>query len=230
MRDIQQQLSFIHQKISASVERYQRRPEDVQLLAVSKTQPAEKVAQAYDAGQRAFGENYLQEARDKQQALAELAIEWHFIGPIQSNKTREIAEHFSWVHSVDRLKIAKRLSQQRPEHMPDLNICLQVNIDNEPTKSGISVSELKELVSAIGELPKLKLRGLMVIPAKRDSVEEQRAVFAQVHAQLRELSQQHPALPLDTLSMGMSDDMEAAIAEGANIVRIGSALFGPRNT
>ncbi|MFT5116690.1 MAG: pyridoxal phosphate enzyme (YggS family) [Kiritimatiellia bacterium] len=221
-------LSSIQQKIAAVVKLHKRSAAEVQLLAVSKTQSPSRMLEAYHAGQRAFGENYLQEARDKQEVLKELDIEWHFIGPIQSNKTREIAEHFQWVHSVDRLKIAKRLSQQRPVQLPPLNICLQVNIDDEPTKAGVSLAELPPLMNSINALPQIHLRGLMAIPAKRDSIRQQQAVFSKIANALKHLTLSNPSLTLDTLSMGMSADMEAAIAAGATIVRVGSAIFGPR--
>ncbi len=198
----------------------------VGLLAVSKTQPADAIRQAHvAAGLRDFGENYLQEALDKQLQLADLPLSWHFIGPIQSNKTRPIAEHFDWVHSVDRLKIAERLSAQRPAQLPPLNVCLQVNVSLEPSKSGCSLEEAPALARAIAQLPNLRLRGLMAIPAPSDDPQQQRAAFAR----LRQLQQALSAdLALDTLSMGMSQDLEAAIAEGATWVRIGTALFGAR--
>jgi pyridoxal phosphate enzyme (YggS family) len=222
------QLSSIQQKIAAAAKRHKRSAEEIQLLAVSKTQSPSRILEAYHAGQRAFGENYLQEARDKQEVLKGLDIEWHFIGPIQSNKTREIAENFQWVHSVDRLKIATRLSQQRPTQLPPLNICLQVNIDEEPTKAGVSLAELPQLMNSINALPQIHLRGLMAIPAKRDSLSQQQAVFSKIADALKDLTLSNPSLTLDTLSMGMSADMEAAIAAGATIVRVGSAIFGPR--
>lgn len=227
MPDIAQRLAAVQQSISDAAIAHQRCAKDIQLLAVSKTQPPSSILEAYQAGQTAFGENYLQEARDKQEALNLADIEWHFIGPIQSNKTQEIALHFQWVHSVDRLKIASRLSQQRPAHLPPLNICLQINIDNEPTKSGVLLEQLPPLVEAINTLPQLQLRGLMVIPAKRNS-KEQQVIFAEVRQILNQLNTSQPLLQLDTLSMGMSDDMDAAIAAGSTIVRIGSAIFGPR--
>ena len=202
----------------------------VSLLAVSKTFPAEAVLEAYACGQRAFGENYLQEGLAKMEAVAAALpgqqVEWHFIGPIQSNKTRPIAEHFDWVHTVDRLKIAQRLAEQRPLAMGPLNICLQVNISGEASKSGAAVAEVAELARQVAALPNLRLRGLMAIPEPETDVTKQRAAFAR----LRQLAEQLSAngLDLDTLSMGMSGDMTAAIAEGATIVRIGSAIFGSR--
>ena len=202
----------------------------VNLLAVSKTRPPEDIRAAVAAGQIAFGENYLQEALDKIEALRDLSeLEWHFIGPIQSNKTRQIAEAFAWVHSVDRLKIARRLSEQRPDHLPPLNLCLQVNINNEASKSGCRLEQLPELVSAIGELPNLSLRGLMAIPNPDQPEGELRLSFRKLAGTLRTLKQDYPeAGPLDTLSMGMSGDLETAIAEGATWVRVGTAVFGAR--
>ncbi len=201
----------------------------INLLAVSKGQPIAAVEAAWRAGLRHFGENYLQEALAKIAATAALDIEWHFIGHIQTNKTRVIAEHFAWVHSVDRLKIAQRLSAQRPAHLPPLNICLQVNIDNETSKDGVAPGEVATLALAVAALPHLKLRGLMVIPAPATSVAAQRQPFRRTADLLKQLRCVSPALSsLDTLSMGMSEDMEAAIAEGATWIRIGTAIFGPR--
>ncbi|MFG6668641.1 YggS family pyridoxal phosphate-dependent enzyme [Halomonas sp. HNIBRBA4712] len=199
------------------------------LLAVSKTKPAAMVRKAHALGQRAFGENYLQEALDKQRELADLdGLEWHFIGPLQSNKTRAVAEHFAWLHSLERLKIARRLSEQRPEHLAPLNVCLQVNISREPSKAGVAPNEALELAREIAALPKLSLRGLMAIPAPATEFERQREPFAALKALLTELQAELPEAPLDTLSMGMSDDLEAAVQEGATIVRLGSAIFGAR--
>ena len=199
---------------------------DVHLLAVSKTFPAEAVREAYQGGQRAFGENYLQEALDKMALLNDLPLEWHFIGPIQSNKTRPIAENFAWVHGVDRLKVAQRLSEQRPANLPLLNICLQVNVSGEESKSGVAMNEAAQLAQEISRLPHLKLRGLMSIPAPAPGETEQRVAFAKMRVLLQELNQQ--GLSLDTLSMGMSHDFAAAIKEGATIVRVGTAIFGAR--
>jgi len=198
----------------------------VHLLAVSKTFAADAVREAYHAGQSAFGENYLQEALDKIEALRDLPLEWHFIGPIQSNKTRPIAEHFAWVHSVDRLKIAERLAAQRPPHLPPLNICLQVNVSGEESKSGAAPEAVAQLARAVARLPQLRLRGLMAIPAPAEGP-QQRAPFARMRELLADLNRQ--GLQLDTLSMGMSHDYAAAILEGATIVRIGTAIFGSRN-
>jgi pyridoxal phosphate enzyme (YggS family) len=200
--------------------------ENVTLLAVSKAQTAEKLRKAYEAGQTKFGENYLQEALNKQAELTDLNIEWHFIGPIQSNKTQPIAQHFSWVHGVDRLKIAQRLSDARPAELPPLQICLQVNISGEASKSGVTPNELLDLVKAISTLPKLTLRGLMTIPVPSNDEALQRQQFKQMRDLLNDLNKQ--AFALDTLSMGMSSDYKIAIEEGATIVRIGSAIFGAR--
>ena len=204
-----------------------RSENEVCLLAVSKTRSVEEISELAHLGQRAFGENYLQEALDKISALEPLNLEWHFIGPIQSNKTKPIAEQFSWVHSVDRFKIAQRLSAQRPHFAEDLNICLQVNISYEESKSGCLPNEALELAKQIAELPKITLRGLMAIPEATDDVELQKERFRQVRTLFEEIKQETPTL--DTLSMGMSGDLDAAIGEGATIVRIGTALFGPRN-
>jgi pyridoxal phosphate enzyme (YggS family) len=203
---------------------YQRQANSVLLLAVSKTKPASILATAYQAGQRHFGENYLQEAMSKQQALGAFDITWHFIGPIQSNKTKAIASHFDWVHSVDSLKIARRLSEQRPLHLPPLNICLQVNISDETSKSGVHLSELGELCEQLASLPNIKLRGVMAIPAPSEHFEQQCKPYRQLYQTVKSLNKPQ----LDTFSFGMSDDLNAAIAEGSTIVRIGTALFGSR--
>ncbi len=201
-------------------------PAGVGLLAVSKTWPADSVREAAEAGQRAFGENYVQEGVAKVEALAGLGLEWHFIGPLQSNKTRQVANSFAWVHSIDRLKIAERLSEQRDVHLPPLEVCIQVNVSGEASKSGVAPDELPELARAVAALPRLRLRGLMAIPEPTSDVALQRARFAS----LRQLRDQLNAggLQLDTLSMGMSDDLEAAIAEGSTMVRVGTAIFGGR--
>ncbi len=205
------------------------RPENaVTLLAVSKTRPAEDVESAYLSGVRDFGENYLQDALPKIEQLQDLAdIHWHFIGPLQSNKTRQVAEHFHWVHSVDRLKIARRLSEQRPETMPPLNVCIQVNINEEPQKAGVDPAEVQALAEQINGLPGICLRGLMAIPAAGLSEEQQHQTFARMRRLFADLQSRFPEM--DTLSMGMSDDMAAAIAEGSTLVRIGTAIFGPRS-
>ena len=224
MSSIADNIGSVTRRIQKATLKAGRDPDSVRLLAVSKTRPPEDLRAAFEARQQAFGENYLQEALDKIGALDDLdGIEWHFIGPIQSNKTRQIAESFAWVHSVDRLKIARRLSEQRPESLPALNICLQVNINNEDSKSGCTLDELPELVSAISDLPNISLRGLMAIPAPAETSEARRAPLAA----LRQAAQSLP-LDLDTLSMGMSDDLTEAVQEGATIVRVGTALFGQR--
>lgn len=199
----------------------------VRLLAVSKTKPVEDIYNLYKAGQRDFGENYLQEALQKQHALAHLAINWHFIGPIQSNKTRDIANHFQWVHSVDRLKVAQRLNQQRPDYMPPLNICLQVNVDVEDSKSGLLLEDLDAAIKPMLAFKKLRIRGLMAIPTSNQSIENQRRAFRKLRM-AKDKANERLGLNMDTLSMGMSNDLEAAIDEGATIVRIGTAIFGSR--
>ncbi len=226
--NIHENIAKLRDRVRRACANYQRKPADLAILAVSKTRPAEDVRQAYDAGCRDFGENYLQEALDKIAALSDLPLQWHFIGPIQSNKTRAIAEHFHWVHSVDRLKIARRLSEQRPPQLPPLNICLQVNVSGEASKSGCSLADLPELVSQCRDLPNLALRGLMAIPAPAEDETAQRLPFAELATALSRCQSLAP--DMDTLSMGMSADMEAAIAEGATIVRVGTDIFGPRLT
>ncbi|SFH98607.1 hypothetical protein SAMN04515618_10745 [Collimonas sp. OK307] len=232
-------LQAVHSSIQAAATAVSRRPDSVALLAVSKTFGAEMVLEAIAAGQRAFGENYLQEALAKMAAVdlalksgsdagADVLLEWHFIGPIQSNKTRAIAEHFDWAHTVDREKIAQRLSQQRPPHLAPLNICLQVNISGEASKSGMAPSEVLDVARAVVGLPGLTLRGLMAIPEPTEDQQKQRAAFRQTRELLTQLQQELAAPQLDTLSMGMSADMAVAIEEGATIVRVGSAIFGQR--
>lgn len=196
------------------------------LLAVSKTRTPEEIRALAAAGCRDFGENYLQEALDKQDALRDLPLTWHFIGPIQSNKTRAIATHFDWVHSVDRVRIAQRLNEQRPAHLPPLQVCLQVNIDDEATKSGVLADDLPALAAAVVQMPRLCLRGLMCIPEPREAPQDRHIPFAKLRYCMENLNAL--GLGLDSLSMGMSDDLEAAIAEGSTIVRIGTALFGAR--
>jgi len=224
MSTIADNISHVGSRIQTATQAAHRPENSVQLLAVSKTKPAEALREAYAAGLRDFGENYLQEALGKQLELADLPLIWHFIGPIQSNKTRAIAEHFDWVHSVDRLKIAQRLSEQRPAELPPLNICIQVNASGEASKSGCTPADLPALAEAINALPRLKLRGLMAIPEPTEDRAEQDAAFAAVQKLQASLD-----LPLDTLSMGMSHDLESAIAQGATWVRIGTALFGARD-
>lgn len=224
MSTIADNIGLVSQRIRAAADAVQRDASSIHLLAVSKTNPAQAVREAYAAGQLEFGENYLQEALGKQAELTDLPLSWHFIGPIQSNKTRAIAENFAWVHSVDRLKIAQRLSEQRPADLPPLNICIQVNVSGEASKSGCTPADLPALANAISALPRLTLRGLMAIPEPTEDRTEQDAAFATVRDLQNSLN-----LPLDTLSMGMSHDLESAIAQGATWVRIGTALFGARD-
>ena len=224
MSTIADNIVEVEARIRAAALAVQRDVTSIHLLAVSKTKPAAALREAYAAGIRDFGENYLQEARAKQVELADLPLCWHFIGPIQSNKTREIAEHFAWVHSVDRLKIAQRLSDQRPAELPPLNICIQVNVSGEASKSGCTPHDLPALAAAINALPRLKLRGLMAIPEPTEDRAAQDAAFASVRQLQESLN-----MGLDTLSMGMSHDLESAIAQGATWVRIGTALFGARD-
>ena len=224
MSTIAGNIAQVEARIRAAALAVQRDVTSIHLLAVSKTKPAGALREAHAAGIRDFGENYLQEARAKQLELADLPLCWHFIGPIQSNKTRDIAEHFAWVHSVDRLKIAQRLSEQRPADLPPLNICIQVNVSGEASKSGCTPTDLPALAAAISALPRLKLRGLMAIPEPTEDRAEQDAAFAAVRTLQESLN-----MGLDTLSMGMSHDLESAIAQGATWVRIGTALFGARD-
>jgi len=224
--DIIENLRHIQKNIALLSHKYHRTPDSIQLLAVSKTKPVEFIRAAFDAGQTCFGESYLQEVLSKMQSLEDLPIEWHFIGAIQSRKTRELAENFDWVHSVDRLKIALRLSEQRPANLPPLNICLQINISEEASKSGLNMNDVESIVAEIAPLPGLCLRGLMAIPAREDNLNKQREAFSRMRLMLKTLQSRHPEL--DTLSMGMSADMEAAIAEGSTLLRIGSAIFGAR--
>ena len=227
MSKIRHNLQIIGSEIEQSCAAAKRQSEEVQLLAVSKRQGVDAIREAYAAGQRAFGENYVQEMLEKAKFLSNQDIEWHFIGPLQSNKTKEVAAVAAWVHTIDRLKIARRLSEQRPDKLPPLNVCLQVNVNQEASKSGVSLREVEALAELIVSLPNLKLRGLMAIPESTSDVEQQRANFAllaNAQATLNEAGYQ-----LDTLSMGMSGDMDAAIAEGSTIVRIGTAIFGRRS-
>jgi PLP dependent protein len=224
VESISDRITHLQDRIGQAEAAAGRPPGSVRLIAVGKTFPASDLLAAYRAGLRHFGESYLQEALGKQIALGHCDITWHFIGPIQSNKSRPIATHFQWVHSVDRLKIAQRLNEQRPPMLPPLNVCLQVNISGEDSKSGVSPEELPALAHAVAALPRLRLRGLMGIPAPDLPAERQRADFRRLRAALEALA----IRGLDTLSMGMSDDLEAAVMEGATMVRIGSALFGER--
>lgn len=219
-------LDALRARIRAAEVHYGRQPGSVALLAVSKTFPASAIAALHAQGQRCFGESYVQEALVKISELAPLDIEWHFIGRIQSNKTRAIAERFSWVHGLDRLAIAQRLNDQRPAAAAPLNVCIEINVDDESSKAGVALAALPELAHAIAGLPRLRLRGLMALPAPTADVGLQRAAFARAHTALADLRRQ--GLTLDTLSMGTSGDLEAAVAAGATIVRIGTALFGPR--
>ena len=223
---LKQRLAEVDRRIREAEMRFGRSPGSVQLLPVSKTRPAADIACLAQAGNRAFGESYLQEALGKQEELAALGLEWHFIGPIQSNKTQAIARHFDWVHSVDREKIARRLSAQRPPQLPPLNVCLQVNISGEASKSGCTLDELPALAAGVSDLPGLHLRGLMAIPAREGDVERQRVAFRRLREARDALNA--TGLTLDTLSMGMSGDLEAAVAEGATMVRVGSDIFGAR--
>ncbi|NLC10187.1 MAG: YggS family pyridoxal phosphate-dependent enzyme [Gammaproteobacteria bacterium] len=228
MSTITDNINKLRDQIRSAAATYQRSADSIKILAVSKTHPASAIAQAHEAGLFDIGENYLQEALEKQAQLTHLPLTWHFLGPVQSNKTKAIAENFTWVHTVDRLKVAQRLSAQRPAHLPPLNICVQVNISQEATKSGCAIDELTELASAIQNLDNVTLRGLMIIPQPSTDFTEQRAAFRQTNLLMQELNQQL-GLQLDTLSMGMSNDLEAAIAEGATCIRIGTAIFGQRN-
>lgn len=227
MEEIAAALKALKTRISELERRYERPAGSVGLVAVSKTKSAERVAAAFAEGQRDFGENQLQEAISKVKALRHLDIVWHFIGPVQSNKTRGIAQTFAWVHSLDRVKIARRLNDQRPEGAPALDVCIQVNVSGEANKSGIVPDELEEFASAVAALPRLRLRGLMTIPKPESGLDAQRLPFRKLREALLALNQR--GFDLDTLSMGMTGDMEAAIAEGATWVRIGTAIFGPRD-
>ncbi len=226
MTDIKKRLISIKKSIHRAEDTANRSHGSVELLAVSKTWAADTLRQANQAGQRLFGENYVQEALKKITELIDLNIEWHFIGPIQSNKTKDIATHFHWVQSLDRLKIAQRLAQQRPKNMPDLNVCIQVNIDNETSKSGILPAELFSFAQQISKLDNLILRGLMIIPTKTTDQKQQRISFKKACTLFEKLAEKYPSV--DTLSMGMSADMILAIEEGSTMVRIGTALFGER--
>ena len=226
MQDVAAALQAVHTRVRVAEERFGRVPGSVALLAVSKTRPPEDLRAAFVEGQRAFGENYVSEALGKMASLGDLAIEWHFIGPVQSNKTRPIAERFAWVHSVDREKVARRLAEHRPAGLPPLQVCVEVNVSGEESKSGVAPGELPALARTVVGLPRLRLRGLMAVPAPGEDFELQRQAFRS----LRELFEglRAEGLPLDTLSMGMSGDLEAAVAEGSTLVRVGTAIFGPR--
>ncbi|ATW46000.1 YggS family pyridoxal phosphate-dependent enzyme [Glaesserella parasuis] len=225
---ISQNLATISQQIQQCCQQANRPEQSVKLLAVSKTKPISAIAEAIEAGQRAFGENYVQEGIEKIQHFAENdTLEWHFIGLLQSNKTRVVAEHFDWVQTIDRLKIAQRLSEQRPKHLPVLNVLIQINISDEASKSGISAKEMLELATQISQLPRLKLRGLMAIPKPESEPEQQKIALAQMNELFLQLQSQFEGI--DTLSMGMSDDMPSAIECGSTMVRIGTAIFGARS-
>lgn len=225
---ISQNLATISQQIQQYCQQANRPEQSVKLLAVSKTKPISAIAEAIEAGQRAFGENYVQEGIEKIQHFAENdTLEWHFIGLLQSNKTRVVAEHFDWVQTIDRLKIAQRLSEQRPEHLSALNVLIQINISDEASKSGISAKEMVELATQISQLPRLKLRGLMAIPKPESEPEQQKIALAQMNELFLQLQSQFEGI--DTLSMGMSDDMPSAIECGSTMVRIGTAIFGARS-
>ncbi len=228
MPKLSDKLTEVRDRVRSAAISAGRDPDSVALMAVSKRQSSEAIRELFEAGQTLFGENYLQEALDKQTLLADLNIDWHFIGPIQSNKAQALAQHFSWVHSVDRMKVAKLLSQHRPSHLPPLNICLQINIDDEASKSGATPTEAAALAEELTHLPNLRLRGLMAIPKPRTGFAEQKKVLEAVALLQQQLQRQLPQTPLDTLSMGMSSDLDAAIAAGATVVRIGTALFGER--
>lgn len=219
-------LQTVRDRIASAAQSAGRTPDEITLLVASKTQPAERVREAWHAGQKIFGENYLQEALAKMPALTDLPIEWHFIGPIQSNKTKRITENFVWVHSVDRIKIADRLAKDRPESLPPLQICLQVNVSGEASKRGVAPEELAQLAAHVVRLPRLKLRGLMAVPELTTATALQRTQFRMLWELFDRLKKD--GYELDTLSMGMSEDMEIAIAEGATTVRIGTAILGPR--
>lgn len=229
MTTILANIAKVCDRIQQAAQKSSRHVIDITLMAVSKTQPASAIAEAHlQGGLQHFGENYVQEAEEKLAALGHLPLVWHFIGPLQSNKTRLIAEHFQWLHSLDRLKIAQRLQEQRPAGLPPLNVCVQLNIDDEPSKSGLSLAEVPEFVRSLQPMDRLAVRGLMVIPKADQPAEATLASFQRAAACLHELQREFPGLPLDTLSMGMSADLELAIAAGSTIVRIGTDIFGKR--
>lgn len=230
-RPVAASLAAVRERIAAAERRFGRPPGSVALVAVAKTRPASLIREAWEAGQHRFGENFVQEAVEKLDELSDLAgpggIEWHFVGALQANKSRTVAERFDWVHTVDRVRIARRLSDQRPAWLAPLNVCLQVNVSGEASKSGVDPSQAADLASAVAALPRLRLRGLMAIPRPGAGLDEQRAALRPlVEARERLHGEGHP---LDTLSMGMTDDLEAAVAEGSTMVRIGTAVFGPRS-
>lgn len=226
---LSESLASARKRLTRALDAAERPADAARLLAVSKTKPATMIRAAWALGQREFGENYVQEALEKQAELTDLnGIIWHFIGPLQTNKSRPVAEHFDWIHSVDRDKLARRLNDQRPDELPPLNVCLQVNVSGEASKSGVDFEALPALAETVLALPRLRLRGLMAIPAPATTLEAQRAPLACLHQALEALRARFPEAELDTLSMGMSDDLEAAILEGATLVRLGTAIFGAR--
>lgn len=226
---IAEHIAKVGQQVEEACHKFGRKPSEVKVLAVSKTQSTDAIRAAVAAGQQAFGENYLQEALQKQQDLTDLPrLEWHFIGAVQSNKTRDIAENFAWLHTLARLKIAQRLNDQRPPELPKLKVLIQVNLSGEASKAGVAAAEVFALAQEVAHLPRLELCGLMCIPKASDDFFKQRQAFAQLSALQAELKQALPSLNLATLSMGMSGDLEAAIAEGSTLVRIGTAIFGAR--
>jgi len=227
MTSITQNLQAVQHAIAQAARAAERDPQEIKLLAVSKSFPASAILEAYEAGQRLFGENYVQEALPKIEELSDLPIQWHFIGPIQSNKTRAIARNFSWVHSVDNLKIAERLSAQRPDNLPPLNVCIQINTSGELSKSGVGMGQVAGLAHAIAQLPRIKLRGLMSIPAFAANLEMQHIPFSKLREIKDSLNTQ--GLTLDTLSMGMTNDLHAAVLEGSTMVRVGTGIFGERH-
>lgn len=230
MHKIADKLMQVKHRIQQATRLSGRKAETITLLAVSKKQPLSAIEEAWEAGQRHFGENYLQEALEKIHSCTKAEITWHFIGPVQGNKARGIAENFSWVHSVDRLKVAQKLSKHRPPELGDLNVCIQVNIDDEDSKSGVSIEEAADLAKKVSKLPGLKLRGLMTIPAKDVNMKEENNAFERLRLLLGELKLHHKRLAdLDTLSMGMSADLEAAVWEGSTILRVGTDIFGARD-
>jgi pyridoxal phosphate enzyme (YggS family) len=226
MNNLKEKLHNIRARVASAGKKAGRKPAEIAILAVSKKHPAERIHALHELGQTSFGENYVQEALTKMQQAPHTDIEWHFIGPLQSNKTREVAQHFQWVQSVDRIKILRRLSSQRPASEPDLNVCIQVNIDREPQKAGVMPEQVKELAHAALALPKLRLRGLMTIPQAASTLHDPSGSYLRMQALYRELIED--GMELDTLSMGMSADLEAAIMHGSTMVRIGTDLFGPR--
>ncbi|GJM11769.1 MAG: UPF0001 protein [Pseudohongiella sp.] len=227
MNTIAENIGQLDKQLRSLERQYERPPGSVQLLAVSKRHPVESIIAANQAGIKDFAENYLQEAMDKIQQLSSMRVNWHFIGPIQSNKTKAIAQNFQWVHSIDRLKIAQRLSDQRDPSLGKLNVCIQIKLSTEDSKSGVDLNDAESLCDAVAEMPNLQLRGLMAIPAALPDIESQRGTFRVLAQEYARLKQRYA--PLDTLSMGMSNDFEAAVAEGSTLVRIGTAIFGPRS-